>query len=66
MSNNDDVTKNNNQGSSSSIISAYAIDKLGKAIIYMIGVYMNDNMVGRTQVVNMLEDIIQKIEARKV
>lgn len=65
--NSDDATrrKNGNQDPSS-ILSAYAIDKLEKAVIFMIAAYMNDNMVSRTQVVNMLEEIIHKVEARVV
>jgi hypothetical protein len=62
--NSKDDTRNSNEHSS--IISAYAIDKLSKAIIYMIEAYKNDNMVSRTQVVNMLEDLIQKLETRKI
>ena len=66
--NNDDTTKRNNlqDSPSSRVISAYAIDKLGKAIVFMIAAYMNDNFVSRTEVVNMLEDIIQKLESRMV
>lgn len=66
--NNDDTTKRNSHQESppSRVISAYAIDKLGKAIIFMIAAYMNDNYVSRTEVVNMLEDIIQKLESRMV
>lgn len=65
--NNDDKTKRKNDNQEpSSVLSAYAIDKLEKAIIFMIAAYLNDNMVSRTQVVNMLEEIIHKVEARVV
>ena len=65
--NNDDIKTNNHQETPPSrVISAYAIDKLGKAIVFMIAAYMNDNFVSRTEVVNMLEDIIQKLESRMI
>ena len=66
--NKDDTSKRNNhqEPPPSRIISAYAVDKLGKAIVFMIAAYMNDNFVSRTEVVNMLEDIIQKLESRTV
>jgi len=62
----DDTGRNNHHPPPpSSVASADAADKLGKAIMFMIAAYLNDNLVGRAEVVNLLEDLIHKVEAEK-
>jgi hypothetical protein len=54
-----------NMASSSSPISfsAEAADRLEKAINYMITTFLDDGLLQKGEVVNLLEDIIQTIES---
>ena len=45
-----------------SIFSPDATDKLGQAIKFMVTTFLNDGLVQKEDVVNLLEDIIQTIE----
>ena len=46
----------------SSVSSPSAADRLELAILFMIRTYLDGGLVERTEVVNMLEDVINRVE----
>ena len=46
----------------SSVSSPSAVDRLELAILFMIKTYLDGGLVERTEVVNMLEDVIKRVE----
>ncbi len=50
---------------SSSVSSPSAVDRLELAILFMIKTYLDGGLADRTEVVNMLEDVINRIETAR-
>lgn len=46
----------------SSVSSPSAVDRLELAVLFMIKTYLDGGLVERTEVVNMLEDVINRVE----
>lgn len=49
----------------SSVSSPSAADRLELAILFMIKTYLDGGLVERTEVVNMLEDVINRVEKER-